>query len=161
MGIYVISEHQTLVRPVDNQIPLRATMRRVWKDGFLVRPPEIEPPRDSAPRDRYLTKAEARRLLDACDTPHVRTFMAIAMYTGARKGSILALTWDRVHWETGMIDFQEPNVALTGKRRSVVPMIRRRSGASIASSTRLTCGALLMILNCSGPMGPQPPLWIT
>jgi len=103
---------------------LRATMRRVWKDGFLVRPPEIEPPRDSAPRDRYLTKAEARRLLDACDTPHVRTFMAIAMYTGARKGSILALTWDRVHWETGMIDFQEPNVALTGKRRSVVPMTR-------------------------------------
>jgi len=103
---------------------LRATMRRVWKDGYLVRPPEIEPPRDSTPRDRYLTKAEAKRLLEACEAPHVRAFMAIAIYTGARKGSILALTWDRVHWETGMIDFQEPNKPITGKRRSIVPMTR-------------------------------------
>jgi len=47
-----------------------------------------------------------------------------AQIAEAVKGSILALTWDRVHWETSMIDFQEPNVALTGKRRSVVPMTR-------------------------------------
>lgn len=103
---------------------LRAALRRAWKDGFLVRPPEIEPPRDSAPRDRFLTKEEAKRLLDACTTPHVRTFVAIAVYTGARRGSILALTWDRVNWQTGMIDFQEPDKPLTGKRRSIVPMTK-------------------------------------
>ncbi|CAI9122018.1 tyrosine-type recombinase/integrase [Brytella acorum] len=103
---------------------LRASLRRAWKDGFLMRPPEIEVPRDSAPRDRYLTKTEARKLLDACETPHVRTFMAIAIYTGARKGSILALTWDRVHWQTGLIDFQEPGRILTAKKRAVVPMTR-------------------------------------
>ncbi|MFT9092540.1 MAG: site-specific integrase [Gluconacetobacter sp.] len=103
---------------------LRATMRRARKDGFLPRPPEIEAPRDSAPRDRYLTKEEAKRLLDACTTEHVRTFMAIAIYTGARKGSILALTWDRVNWQTGMIDFQEPDKPITGKRRSIVPMTK-------------------------------------
>ncbi|WP_408872928.1 tyrosine-type recombinase/integrase [Gluconobacter roseus] len=103
---------------------LRASLRRAWKDEFLVRPPEIEPPRDSAPRDQFLTKDEAKRLLDACETPHVRTFMAIAIYTGARKGSILALTWDRVHWQTGLIDFQEPGRALTGKRRAIVPMTK-------------------------------------
>ncbi|MBF0864226.1 MAG: site-specific integrase [Gluconobacter potus] len=103
---------------------LRATFRRAWKDEFLVRPPEIEPPRDSAPRDRFLTKAEAKKLLDACETPHVRTFMAFAIYTGARKGSILALTWDRVHWQTGLIDFQEPRRTLTGKRRAIVPMTK-------------------------------------
>ncbi|TCS32073.1 tyrosine-type recombinase/integrase [Acidomonas methanolica] len=101
---------------------LRATMRRVWKDGFLIRPPTIEPPRDSAPRDRYLTKIEAKRLLDACETPHVRLFVALAIYTGGRKGSILALTWDRVNFQTGMIDFQEPGRVLTTKRRAVVPM---------------------------------------
>ncbi|MFP2871835.1 tyrosine-type recombinase/integrase [Acetobacter tropicalis] len=101
---------------------LRAALRRAWKDEFLVRPPEIEPPRDSAPRDRFLTKAEAKKLLDVCETPHVRTFMAIAIYTGARKGSILSLTWDRVNFQTGMIDFQEAGRALTAKRRAVVPM---------------------------------------
>lgn len=103
---------------------LRATMRRAWKDGFLLRPPEIEPPRDSAPCDRFLSKEEARRLLDACETQHVRVFMAIALFTGARKGSILALTWDRVHWKTGLIDFQEPDRPITNKRRAIVPMTR-------------------------------------
>ncbi|GEN63189.1 hypothetical protein AOE01nite_14130 [Acetobacter oeni] len=103
---------------------LRAALRRAWKDGFLQRPPELEPPRDSAPHDRYLTKDEARRLLEACETPHVRTFVAIAIYTGARRGSILSLTWDRVNFQTGMIDFQEPGRALTAKRRAVVPMTR-------------------------------------
>ncbi|WP_158513392.1 tyrosine-type recombinase/integrase [Kozakia baliensis] len=103
---------------------LRASLRRAWKDGFLVRPPEIEGPRDSAPRDRYLTKEEARRLTDVCETPHVKLFMALAVYTGARKGSILALTWDRVHWATNVIDFQEPGRPLTGKRRATVPMTK-------------------------------------
>lgn len=103
---------------------LRAALRRAWKDGYLLRPPEIEPPRDSAPRDRFLTKEEARRLIDAAQTPHVRLFMALAIYTGARKGSILALTWDRVHWTTNMIDFQEPGRALTRKRRATVPMTK-------------------------------------
>ncbi|MFT8808090.1 tyrosine-type recombinase/integrase [Gluconobacter sp.] len=96
-----------------------STLRRAWKDEFLVRPPEIE-----APRDRFLTKAEAKKLLDACETPQVRPFMAIAIYTGARKGSILALTWDRVHWQTGLIDFQEAGRPLTGKRRAIVPMTK-------------------------------------
>lgn len=107
---------------------LRAALRRAWRDGFLVRPPEIEPPRDSAPRDRFLTKDEARRLIDAAKTPHVRLFMALAIYTGARKGSILALTWDRVHWATNMIDFQEPGRALTRKRRATVPMTKALRG---------------------------------
>jgi integrase len=101
---------------------LRAALRLAWKEGHLVKPPTLEAPRDSAPRDRYLTKAEARRLLDACETPHVRAFVALAMFTGARKGSILALTWDRVQWDTGRIDFQEPGRNLTSKRRAVVPM---------------------------------------
>ncbi|MBU6246489.1 MAG: tyrosine-type recombinase/integrase [Xanthomonadaceae bacterium] len=101
---------------------LRATLRRAWRDGFLSRPPSLEPPADSAPRDRFLTRAEARALLAACREPHVRVFLALAFGTGARKGAILALTWDRVDFRTGMIDFQEPGRPLTAKRRAVAPM---------------------------------------
>ncbi len=101
---------------------MRAALRQSWKDGNLTKPPVLEVPRDSAPRDRFLTKQEARRLLDACETPHVRVFLALAMFTGARKGSILALTWDRVHFDSGRVDFQEPGRSLTVKRRAVVPM---------------------------------------
>lgn len=63
---------------------LMAALRRAWKDKHLHHPPEIEAPRDSAPRDRYLTKDEARRLIDACETPHVKLFVALAIYTGAQ-----------------------------------------------------------------------------
>ncbi|GAN82043.1 tyrosine-type recombinase/integrase [Acidocella aminolytica] len=101
---------------------LRAAMRLAWKDGFLALPPNLTPPSDSSPRDRYLTKDEARALIAACITPHVKVFLSLAIFTGARKGSILALTWDRVNFVTGMIDFQEPGRRVTAKRRAVVPM---------------------------------------
>jgi integrase len=101
---------------------LRAALRLAWKDGYLTKPPSLTPPDDSAPRDRYLTKDEAKRLVDAAVTPHVRVFLAVALFTGARKGSILALKWDQVNFVTGMIDFQEPGRKLTNKRRAIVPM---------------------------------------
>ncbi len=102
---------------------LRAALRQAWKDGYLVKPPVLDPPADSAPRDRYLTKGEARRLIDAAAaSPHVQMFVVLAVTTGARKSSILSLTWDRVSFEAGMVDFQEPGRRLTSKRRSEVPI---------------------------------------
>lgn len=101
---------------------LRAALNLAFRRGQLDRPPKIEAPRETAPRDRYLTKAEARALLAACQTPHVKVFVALALFTGARKSTILALTWDRVNLDTGMIDFQEPGRVLTKKRRAVVPI---------------------------------------
>lgn len=103
---------------------LLAAMNLAWKDGFLDKPPSLQGPQAAARRERYLTKQEARALLDACVTDHVRVFLALALYTGARKGSILALTWDRVNFTTGIVDFQEPERVLTGKRRAIVPMNR-------------------------------------
>jgi integrase len=102
---------------------LRAALRQAWLDGFLVKPPTLEAPADSAPRDRFLSKHEARKLLDACETPHVKVFVALALFTGARKGSILSLTWDRVNFQTGMVDFQEPGRTITKKRRAIVPIV--------------------------------------
>lgn len=101
---------------------LRAALRMAWKAKLLAMPPTLTPPNDSAPRDRYLTKDEVRSLLAHCKTPHVRVFLALAVYTGARKGAILALTWDRADFKTGIIDFQEPGRQITGKRRAIVPM---------------------------------------
>lgn len=101
---------------------LRAALRLAWKDGYLAKPPAIEAPADSAPRDRFLTKAEARKLLDVCESPHVRMFLALAFFTGARKGSILSLPWGRVNFETKIIDFNEPGRQITAKRRAIVPI---------------------------------------
>jgi integrase len=49
-------------------------------------------------------------------------FTALALFTGARRTSILTLTWDRVDLDRGIVNFQEPGRTLTKKRRAVVPM---------------------------------------
>jgi integrase len=54
----------------------------------------------------YLTRDEARRLIEACIEPHTRLFVRIALATGARMSAILELTWDRVYWP--VVGNQEP-----------------------------------------------------
>jgi integrase len=56
---------------------------------------------------------------------HVLLFTRLALYTGARTGAILDLTWDRVDFDTGLIDFRVPGRRLTKKRRTVTPMTRK------------------------------------
>jgi integrase len=97
---------------------LRACLR--WHYGKEA--PIIVAPAASKPRDRYLTQDEARKLLAAIDTPHVRLFVTLALATGARMGAILDLTWDRVDFDHGTIDFMPPGRDKSNKRRTVVAM---------------------------------------
>lgn len=97
---------------------LRACLR--WHYGKEA--PIIVAPPPSKPRDRYLTQDEARKLLEAIDTPHVRLFVTLALATGARMGAILDLTWDRVDLKHGTIDFMPAGRNKTNKRRTVVAM---------------------------------------
>jgi integrase len=97
---------------------LRACLR--WHYGKEA--PVIVAPPPSKPRDRYLTQEEARSLLAAIDTPHVRLFVTLALATGARMGAILDLTWERVDFLHGTIDFMPAGRDKTNKRRTVVAM---------------------------------------
>jgi len=97
---------------------LRACLR--WHYGKDA--PIITAPPPSKPRERYLTQDEARKLLAAIETPHVRLFVTLALATGARMGAILDLTWDRVDFVHGTIDFMPAGRDKTNKRRTVVPM---------------------------------------
>ncbi len=132
---------------------LRAALRLAWKDGFLPRPPSLTPPGDSQPRDRYLSKDEARALIAACVTAHVKVLLSIALFTGARKGSILALTWDRVNFATGMIDFQEPGRRITAKRRAIVPMNNSLRTVLEEAYTRRDCGHVVSFAGRPVPTG--------
>lgn len=100
---------------------LRACLR--WHYGKEA--PTIPAPSPSKPRERYLTKDELERLLAAIETPHVRLFVILAITTGARMGAILDLTWERVDFTHGTIDFNPAGRDITNKRRTVVPMNRR------------------------------------
>lgn len=49
-------------------------------------------------------------------------FVRIALYTGARSGAILDLTWDRVDFANKLIYFKNPDRIVRNKRRATVPI---------------------------------------
>lgn len=107
----------TIIREL---VVLRAALqwakRAKWLAGDL---PHIEVPSQPPGRDRWLTREEADRLLEAAQAHHVRVFIALALHTAARTGAILELTWDQVDLETGIIHLGESN---GNKRRGIVPI---------------------------------------
>src|SRR5690242_7930441 len=114
---------------------LRACLR--WHYGKEA--PTIVAPPPSKPRDRYLTQDEARRLLASIEAPHVRLFVTLALATGARMGAILDLTWDRVDFEHGTIDFMPAGRDKSNKRRTVVAMApKARAALEEAYKARLS-----------------------
>lgn len=87
--------------------------------------PNFKLPRESDPRDRWLTSDEIRRLFAVVretGTKRLQIFLLLALETAARKTAILDLTWDRVDFETGMIHYAVPGRKQTKKRRPSVPM---------------------------------------
>lgn len=103
---------------------LRAALRHAVKMGRLRAAPAIEVPPQAPPRERWLTRKEATKLLTACHLPHLRLFILLALNTGARRGAILGLGWDQVDLKHARIDFNPPGRAQTAKRRPVVPINR-------------------------------------
>jgi Phage integrase family len=99
---------------------LRSALRWAEKKGLIDRAPAIYRPPMSPPRDLRLTREQAQTFLDACEMPHVRLFVILAMTTGARMGAILGLTWNRVDFERQTIDLNEPGRTMTNKRRAAV-----------------------------------------
>ena len=114
---------------------LRACLRwRYDKDA-----PKIWIPPPSAPRDNSLTKEQARALIEATDTPHIKLFLTLGLATGARAAAILDLTWDRVDFAQGTIDYRPAGREVTNKRRTVVPMnANARAALEEAYPARLT-----------------------
>ncbi len=68
--------------------------------------PRIRLEREPEGRLRFLSEAEATRLLNACRTsksPHLFGVVTIALHAGMRKQEILSLTWERVDMSRGVL----------------------------------------------------------
>lgn len=96
----------TIIREL---VTLRAAIRWAIAQKWLRAQdePRIEVPSAGPSRQRWLTRDEAQRLLDACERPHMKLFVALGLYTAARTGAILDLTWDEVDFVGGIINFGE------------------------------------------------------
>jgi integrase len=74
------------------------------------------------PRERFLSQEEINKLLDACESYHMKLWTLIALSTAARSGAILSLTCDRVRFDDNIIDFRDPTIEGKHKPRSTIKM---------------------------------------
>lgn len=99
---------------------LRAAFNWGLKEGWISCKPHIPAPPANDERDRFLTRNEALALLAECKAQHLKTFVAIALFTGARAGAILELEWQDVDFDDGSIRW---GVGNKSKRRPRVTAI--------------------------------------
>ncbi len=82
-----------------------ASRNRLIREPIAIRLPVALP----AGRERFLTRDEVSRILQACKpakegtyategTPHIDLFVRIALATAARKSAILELKWSQIGW---------------------------------------------------------------
>jgi integrase len=99
---------------------LRAALEWGRKEGWLKELPHIDAPTPAPPRERFLTRPEFARLYEAAEQIHLRTFLALAVYTGQRAAAILELTWDDIDTENMLVRYQGGNA--TKRRTPYVPI---------------------------------------
>jgi integrase len=100
-------------------VTLRAALHFAETEKWIKETPYIVVPSQPKPRDRWLTRDEADRLLASAQALHVKTFLAVCLYTASRASAVLQLKWDRVDLAGGMIDFGSVE---GGKGRAIVPI---------------------------------------
>lgn len=107
---------------------LRAALEHCHREGHLLSTPGVVLPDRPSPRDRWLTKSEARRLLNAARNStkarHLTRFILIGLYTGTRKSAILGLQW-----------FENVNGGWIDTKRG---LMRRRGSAQRETKKRQT-----------------------
>lgn len=97
--------------------------------------PYIELPEENPPRTNFLSASEADRMFQLAKLKaegneyfsrrRIGLFVCIALETGSRQAAIRDLTWDRVDFDTGLIDLRDPHQIATNKRRVQIPMSDR------------------------------------
>ncbi len=76
-------------------------------------------------RQRFITRQEVNRVLDACPDHHWRAIVALSRYGGLRCPSeVLSVRWQDVNWETGRVTVPSPKTEHHGvaKASRVIPL---------------------------------------
>jgi len=110
---------------------LRTTLVWAFKRGLVHKACYIERPQQPEPKEGYLTKLQARALIDAAELPHTKLYIILALSTGARNAALLGLTWVRCDFDRGLIDLRDPTIPGRHKGRAIVPMSRTAKAALV------------------------------
>lgn len=111
---------------------LRAALNWCAKHGKLERgrvPVFVMPP-EGTPKESFLDEDQENEFyslamglsMGKTRLDDLTLFVGLALDTAARAGAIEGLTWDRVDLKRGLIDFRDPLIPVSRKRRVVVPV---------------------------------------
>lgn len=111
-----------------------------WGRAAGLVPADVQPvitlPAEGAPKTRWLTAEQEEKIWNMALAQFTSEgvpfrerraglFVLIALETAAREAAIRGLTWDRVDLARGLIDFRDPTLAVTKKRRVPIPISDR------------------------------------
>lgn len=112
---------------------LKAALRWAGKaEGAVFAMPHAPPP-----RERYITRQEHQRLLDAAVLPHIKLFILLAWSTAARASALFDLTWDQIDFERRQIRLGKGGGRRKG--RATVWMTERAKAALETAYQARTC----------------------
>lgn len=84
-------------------------------------------PKPNPPKERWLTRREAAKLLKASASYlHLRRMILLGLYTGSRPGVILNLRWDQIDLQRGVLSRVPKGVAQDRKKRAPPVRLGRR-----------------------------------
>lgn len=101
---------------------LRSAFTFAQREGIIQLVPYVLVPQKPDPRNNFLTREEADKLIAAAVMPHAKLFIIVALNTAGRMQAILDLTWARVDMKKGLIDLRDPEKDRTKKGRAIIPI---------------------------------------
>lgn len=98
--------------------------------------PVVSLPPEGSPRTSYMDETQEARMWDAAyslfmdpEIPfrfrRIGLFVCIALETAARDAAVRGLEWSRADMRRGVLDFRDPGMVVTKKRRVPVPISDR------------------------------------
>ena len=138
---------------------LRAAFYLAVEDDILSDVPKIDLPDPRPPREQFLTEDQGRHLLTIARTSekaalHVKLFVIIASVSGRRAGAILDLDERGVNEPGLILDFDNPDVQETKKRRGKCPVPQWVMDEIKLSLTTTTMKRPRKVINYNGkPVG--------
>lgn len=89
--------------------------------------PVVALPAKAPPRERWLTREEAKRLRKAAmQWPHLYRFVVLGLLTGSRSGVILSLRWDQLDLDRGIMYRRAAGKAEDARKRTPPVKLSRR-----------------------------------
>lgn len=112
-------------RPLTNatQNKYRKSIMRIlnlaYQAGHLDKLPHIPNKKEPPIRVRWITKEQARQLIEQIGTEWMQAICTFALMTGARRTEILSMTWDKIDFAR-KVAIVSNDIAKSGKARSLL-----------------------------------------